>query len=392
MKTKMKYILATLVSCFLFASCQDVEEPTNTIPTVRTDAVTEIGMRDALVSGSVTSKSNCKFLLSTQPDLSDAIDFNARCIDEEKGLYTGELSQLLANTTYYVALCATDGYSEVKGNIQSFRTASCLTIADVTLADWETGKQEPFNSALKSQLYTTTGNSLVYDATYILEYGNNWYMSPAKEIGFGNETRRFYACDPWLESIEDVTKIHLYANKYDFVYGSSEELSESNPNAHITMNHAFAKVTFEIKKSSDSNFNLVVGDANMRNSWTKHVNAIKFDSYFNLLTGEMSEDDEYYGHDGLFINQLNLELSATEVQTVDFYVIPTSFEDKDAMLILYAKDNWSNSFESALSGTSWSAGKHYTYPVTVTPVGLQIGSVRVEEWQNNNGGSIIINK
>ena len=119
MKTKMKYILATLVSCFLFASCQDVEEPTNTIPTVRTDAVTEIGMRDALVSGSVTSKSNCKFLLSTQPDLSDAIDFNARCIDEEKGLYTGELSQLLANTTYYVALCATDGYSEVKGKTQN---------------------------------------------------------------------------------------------------------------------------------------------------------------------------------------------------------------------------------------------------------------------------------
>ena len=80
MKTNTKNILATLVSCYLFASWQDVEEPTNTIPTVRTDAVTVIGMRDALVSGSVTSKSNCKFLLSTQPDLSEAIDFNARCI------------------------------------------------------------------------------------------------------------------------------------------------------------------------------------------------------------------------------------------------------------------------------------------------------------------------
>lgn len=388
MKTKMKYILATLVSCFLFASCQDVEEPTINIPTVRTDAVTDIGMRDALVSGSVTSKSSyCQFLLSEQPDLSDVgrrlVD--ARCIDEEKGLYTGELRWLEANTTYYVALRATDGFSEVTGNIQSFRTASCLTIADVTLADWETGKQEPFRPAasqsnLYSQLYTTTGNSLVYDATYYLSFHrNSWCMSPAKEIGFGNETRRFYAYDPWLVGIEDVTKIHLYANKYDFVYGSSEELSESNPNAHITMNHAFAKVTFEIKKSSDSNFNLVVGKARMCNSWTKHVNAIKFDSYLNLLTGEMSEDDEYYGHTGLFINKLNLELSATDVQTVDFYVIPTSFEDNDAMLILYEKDNWSNSFESALSGTSWSAGKHYTYPVTVTPVGLQIGGVQVEE-------------
>lgn len=391
MKTKMKYILATLVSCFLFASCQDVEEPTNTIPTVRTDAVTEIGMRDALVSGSVTSKSNCKFLLSTQPDLSDAIDFNARCIDEEKGLYTGELSQLLANTTYYVALCATDGYSEVKGNIQSFRTASCLTIADVTLADWETGKQEPFNSALKSQLYTTTGNSLVYDATYILEYGNNWYMSPNKEIGFGNDTRRLFTCYPWLDDIEDVTKIHLYANKYDFVYGSSEELSESNPAVRIALHHVMAKVTFEIKKSSDNNFDFTVGHANLRNAWTTHVNAIPFDCYFNLLTGELSEGEAGYGHDGLFNNELSLNLSVTEAKSVDFYVIPTSFADNDAILALYSKDSWSNSFHSGLGGASWSAGRHYTYQVTVTPVGLQIGDVYVEEWQNNEGGSIVIN-
>lgn len=252
MKTKMKYILVTLVSCFLFASCQDVEEPTINIPTVRTDAVTDIGMRDALVSGSVTAKSDfCYFLLSKQPDLShdrpDVESFHADCIDEEKGLYTCELRWLEANTTYYVALCAYYDHATVKGNIQSFRTASSLTIADVTLADCETGKQEPFNSALKSQLYTTTGNSLVYDATYELEYGNNWYMSPAKEIGFGNETRRFYACDPWLKSIEDVTKIHLYANKYDFVYGNSEELSESNPKATISFKHALSRITFKVK-------------------------------------------------------------------------------------------------------------------------------------------------
>lgn len=385
-------MLTMLATCLLLTSCQDVEEPANTIPTVKTDAVTNIGIRDAFVSGSVSSKSNCKFLLSTQQDLSDAIEINARCIDEENGLYTGELSQLTSNTTYYVALCATDGYSEVKGNVLSFKTASCLSIADVTLADWDTGEQKPFQFALKSLLYTTTNNSLDYDATFVLEYDSNWNMSPNKEIGFGNETRRLFACYPWLNDIEDVTKIHLYANKYDFVYGSSEELSESNPNAHIALNHAMAKVTFEIKKSSDANLDFTLGSVNLRNVWTRPVNAILFDCYFNLLTGKMSEGDVSYGHDGLFVTDLNLELSTTDAKTVDFYVIPNTFADYDAMLKLYSKESWSNSFQSELSGTTWSAGKHYTYPVTVTPIGLQIGDVRVEEWQNNEGGSIIINK
>ena len=392
MKIRIQHIMTILATSLLFMACQDVEEPAYTIPTVKTDAVTNIGMRDAFVSGSVSSKSNCKFLLSTQQDLSDAIEINARCIDEEKGLYTGELSQLSSSTTYYVALCATDGYSEVKGNVQSFKTASCLSVADVTLADWDTGEQQPFQFALKTLLYTTTNGTMDYDATFVLEYGNNWYLSPNKEVGFGNETRRLFACYPWLDDITDVTKIHLYANKYDFVYGSSEELSETNPNAHIAMNHAMAKVTFEIKKSTDSNLNFTVGAVNLCNSWYHDVNAILFDGYFNLLTGKMSEGDASYGHDGLFINELNLELSATEVQTVDFYVIPTSFEDNDTMLLLYSKDSWSNLLQSGLGGATWSAGKHYIYPVTVTPIGLQIGDVRVEEWQNNNGGSIIINK
>lgn len=385
-------MLTMLATCLLLTSCQDVEEPANTIPTVKTDAVTNIGIRDAFVSGSVSSKSYCKFLLSTQQDLSDAIEINARCMDEENGLYTGELSQLTSNTTYYVALCATDGYSEVKGNVQSFKTASCLSIADVTLADWDTGEQKPFQFALKSLLYTTTNNSLDYDATFVLEYDSNWNMSPNKKIGFGYETRRLFACYPWLNDIEDVTKIHLYANKYDFVYGSSEELSESNPNAHIALNHAMAKVTFEIKKSSDANLDFTLGSVNLRNVWTRPVNAILFDCYFNLLTGKMSEGDVSYGHDGLFVTDLNLELSTTDAKTVDFYVIPNTFADYDAMLKLYSKESWSNSFQSELSGTTWSAGKHYTYPVTVTPIGLQIGDVRVEEWQNNEGGSIIINK
>ena len=63
------------------------------------------------------------FLLSTQPDLSDAKEFKA----EEEGYswelkYKAELTGLTPGTTYYVAMSARDAYSVVVGNIVTFRT------------------------------------------------------------------------------------------------------------------------------------------------------------------------------------------------------------------------------------------------------------------------------
>ena len=73
MKRKIQYILLSIIACILLTGCQNVEEPMNTVPSVKTDKVMFIGMTRARLSGNVSSKSNCKFLLSTQEDLSDAV-------------------------------------------------------------------------------------------------------------------------------------------------------------------------------------------------------------------------------------------------------------------------------------------------------------------------------
>lgn len=391
MKTVIQYLQVMLATSLLFVACQDVEEPSDTIPTVTTNKVSGVGLSYAVVSGTVSTKSDCRFLLSTHQDLSDATDIVARCTNEEEGTYLAELSQLVPNTTYYVALCASDGYSDVRGNVQEFKTASCLTIASVTLADWETGEPEPFLSDVTALFYSLTNDGMVYDGTSTIKYSNGWYMSPNRVYGFGGQIRRVYAYRSIQESIKDVTGIHLYANKYDFVYGSSEVLSEDTPDAHIALKHAMAKVTFELKKASDSSSDYVVSDVNLRNSRNKEVNAIKFDCYLNLFTEEMSEGIGY-GHDGLFISGLQMELSASEPQSVSFYVIPNSFNDNEAQLCLYPKDNKSKNWVTDMGGATWLAGKQYTYPVTVTSSGLQIGDVIVEEWQNNEEGSVIIKK
>ena len=70
------------------------------------------------------------------------------------------------------------------------------------------------------------------------------------------------------------------------------------------------------------------------------------------------------------------------------YVIPTSFAENEVIFNL----NWGSVGSIALPTEKWEAGKHYDYPLEITKTGLKLGEVKVEEWENNNGGSIIINQ
>ena len=132
MKRIIDLIFLALASSLLFVSCQKVSEGSHDIPTVTTDAATEIGMTKAVVLGSIVVRyhyfRDASFLLSTQPDLSDAKEFDAAeegYVHEYKEYkYKAELTGLTPGTTYYVALSATDGYSVIVGNTVSFRTSS----------------------------------------------------------------------------------------------------------------------------------------------------------------------------------------------------------------------------------------------------------------------------
>lgn len=129
MKRIINLLFLILAFSLLFVGCHNISinDHEGCIPLITIDAVTEIGMTKATVSGSI-SEWGCdeaSFLLSTQPDLSDAKEFDA----EEEGYdweykYKAELTGLTPGTTYYVAMSATDGYSVVVGNVVSFRTLS----------------------------------------------------------------------------------------------------------------------------------------------------------------------------------------------------------------------------------------------------------------------------
>lgn len=390
MKRKIQYILLSLTTCILLTGCQNVEEPTNTVPTVKTDKVTLVGMNSAHLVGNVSSKTIGKFLLSTNEDLSDAVELNAE-IDEHNTYYR-YVDNLTPATTYYVALYATDGYSKVIGNIESFKTSSCLGIAEVTLEDWDTGEKQAFNNNLPCFLFSESNGEWIQSCFLDLLFSEDkWTTSGKDNIGFDDGNKKIYAYHSTGElNVEDCTKIYLWGSA-DFIYGNSEVLNNENPNAHIAMKHAMAKVSFEIKKDAEYKDEFVIKYANLRNNYKGgDYNAIKLDAFFNLLTGEFSEGKIGFGHDGLFTKDLELAIDSEKGNTIDFFAIPTSFDDNQAMLILTAYGSW-KSFESPLGKATWESGKHYTYPVTVTATGLVIGDVRVEEWYNQEGETIIIN-
>lgn len=391
---KICYIVTLFLCGWAICGCQDVDEPKDTTKfTVTTDTVYEIGMRNAWVSGQVDTPSACTFLLSLQQDLSDADEWTARPAIGT-GTYQAELTGLLPNTTYYVALCATDGYSKVVGNVQCFKTLSCLGIREITVAGWnEHDSPLSVPSSLGVFLYTLTDAVSYPELTNALtEYENGkWQLPLAENVEFKGANKQLVVYSPFQEDAGDEPLVYVDANT-DFLYGSSEVLDESHPEASIVLQHAMAKVTLEIKLSEESlQQDFTVGAAHLCNLVSSDRQAIALAASIDCRTGECEPDYTLADNDGLFVRG-DYPLNSNAPVTLDFYVIPTSFAEGEVQLNLYDKDDETNAYSSLFGEAAWEGGKQYVYPVAVLPSGLQIGEVRVEDWQNNEGGSIIINK
>ena len=142
----IRYTLGILLACLTLVGCQDVEEPLNTVSTVVTNEV-EVSSNYIFLTGSVSSKAECYFLISISEDMADAerlhaeIDYSGGDLPADWEYYCG-LGDLQPGTTYYVVLCATDGRSEVRGNVVSFTTLDVLHISSVTYTPW--GERDGF--------------------------------------------------------------------------------------------------------------------------------------------------------------------------------------------------------------------------------------------------------
>ena len=134
---KIFFVMAS-IAILMLDGCQEVASPLNTVPAVTTDAVEEFIGNYAYLSGKTSSKGECYFLISTSEDMADARTveaFSHKTEQDTKWHCATEVGNLQPGVTYYVVLCATDGCSEVRGNIVSFTTSSYLKIESAFTAD-----------------------------------------------------------------------------------------------------------------------------------------------------------------------------------------------------------------------------------------------------------------
>lgn len=359
MKT-IRYTLLVLLACLSLSGCQDVEEPANTVPTVITNAVEKYSGNFAYLSGTVSSRAECYFLISTSEDMSDAQKVEVYPYkNEEKGSWTcnRELGDLTPGTTYYVVLCATDGRSEVKGNVVSFTTSAYLSIESVKV-DGKEGGWDILGAYLTSA--DQYANSK-YGNMRIIRNGNGSYELPYS-IMLTEPSYKVYAYDPYNEgnSPETLKEINVWTSgTNNCLYGSCE-VTPSNPKANIEMKSALAKLYFTI--STDSKEPISISYINLRNvDQQSKTEALSISGKLDLTTGKITPVP-VPGHDGILLNMPNTPIYAGRHANAEMLVIPTSFKDGEIEIGVSVNSQF---IRTTLPAATWESGKTYEIPLNI---------------------------
>lgn len=384
-------LLLMFFTCLILNSCQDVEEPVNNVPTVITDTVKDYSGRSAYLSGSISSKAKGYFLISTSEDFTDARKIEAYAKDENY-FYAG-VEDLTPGTTYYYVLCATDGRSEVRGQVQSFKTTAYLSIESVTMGQWgEDGAvafvpEEPIGifvaDSYSKEIYQRIGN-------WSVSCNNSTWKLP-EDILLPSNPQKMYAYHPYNKEVSsEIDGLHFPVYTYsgiDYLYGSSEELSESHMTAHIEMKHAMARITFSITKSKESDTYEYVTLAYLCNNRNDdNARAISVEGTLDITSGGINP--KFYYNDGIF-RECKFQPNADKAEVIEMLAIPTSFAEGTVMFQLVIGQQ---TLYVSLPAEKWEAGKQYDYPLQIVLSKLVLGDVHVEDWNNNEGGSITINQ
>ncbi|MCF2551034.1 fimbrillin family protein [Bacteroides caecigallinarum] len=398
MKKHIYSILLLLVTLLgansLLTSCQDLDEPQNNIPVLVTGDA-ELSGNVPCLFGSVAdynysySSGEYYFLVSTHEDMSDAV----RCFAEYSGddfyAYVYDIDFLPA-TTYYYVFCGTDGFIELRGEVKSFTTLDALHINSVTYTPW--GEESPVDfvdeTALGGFLFYGSLSGDIWQNNLMIPYDfdNAEWSLPELDSFEGDMAMIAYwpyrqSATPW--------EFEVY-NGTDYMYGTCEGLNASNLAADIHLNHVMAKVNFSISLEGENTVGgtirtVVIGNHDNPETYSRYE-AIPWEGLLNMTTNTLTP--YYNSHDGVWI-ECNIAPS-TEPQTVGTFIVPTKFDADMAYVELQFDNDYLLSW--TFPDTSWESGYEYTYELIITENGLRLGDVIVEEWHDNDEGTIIINK
>lgn len=364
MKT-IQYTLLVLLACITFSGCQEVEDPVNNVPTVTTDVIEKFFAEGAYVSGTVSSRAECYFLVSISEDLADARQVKAYGTIPR---LSAEVGDLKPGTTYYCALCATDGRSVVKGNVQSFKTNSYLSIGSVENGDAKAEIIGTYLTDEKQELVSSYYGNM--KTTY---KSQRWNLS--SNVTLTDAPYTVYAYSPYSEknTNESLNEVYVGAGRNDFFYGKSGVVNSSNPTANIVMQSALAHLRFSVSTDNES---ITIDDVNLRNAHSA-PEVLSIYGYMNVATGMITPGTNP-GHDGIIV-PLNLSIKKGATEGVSMFVIPTSFEAGEIVFRVHLGTQY---IDVPLSAATWEKGKKYEIAVKVN---VEAQSAKVGDFYYSDG-------
>ena len=394
----MRYILGIMLGvCLLVSGCQNMTEPERSIPTIETKDVINVTSTQATFGYKIEDMflgyHRYYILLSTSPDMSNAEEYHLYNINEYMSV-----NNLTPETTYYYVACASDDITEIRGEVKSFTTLLGFSINSISLVSWDGEESTPFKydgtGSVSIALTEKSNGDISIWKNFRLVYNdqtNMWgFENQTSGIKLGTTPITAYAYYPNNNHTKysnlKLTVVTDYTN-YDYLYGCSEELTQSHSEANIKLKHALARVILSVTKKSNSSYNKEVlrftlwGDKNIYSS-----------GILDITTGEIT-NLTYNSKDGAHTDYTEF-VPSSEATQIEMFAIPTSFKEKEAFFNYIEREvgNYSGKIQSVyLPASEWKAGYQYTYPIIIGDTDVTIGDVIVEEWNNNNAGDITVN-
>lgn len=379
---KKVYICYTwlLMLCGLVAGCQELAIPYSNIPVVRTLEATNITSTSAYLNfESEDGKANCLYLfqISTSADLRDAW--------ESENLF---ISGLMPGTTYYYRVLARDyagedRVNEVYGEILSFTTLEGLQLGSVTLTDWDGSKVEWNESPLGVTL--AMKDALIYHNWEVYAGSTGWQL-PEDYVQL-ESVQKLFVYWPWSNSYVDDSYGTLPVQTYkymgtDYLYGE-QTVNEETSVVDINLKHTMARAIFHFSIAEGNQADYI------------GVNGFSISNGDGVLSTDgrllFSESGLIMPSSSAYSGPLNyeqaFELSKGSTYDIVIYSIPT---DKTGQVTLTMRLSDGSQLSTTLDIASWKAAATYEYNVVCDNSAISITDVTVEDWNNNDGGEIVV--
>lgn len=383
----LKYLSIILLACLIQISCLDEYNAPNNMPTITTHSALSIGTRGARLSGYVSNSSNTWFKLSTSKDLSDARNIYTY---RNYGSISSDVENLQPSTTYYYAICATDGYSTITGNVESFTTGDCFGFRSIYV--------NPLDGSEKIQLTEGAIGTFLY-------YGNN--SNPVIK-----NMHSTYSESKWIpeSSIDYITydkmiaySYYPYSNSYEYnsytqeitvpVYCPSNNQEEidylysqyihnvgDDTQLDMLMYHAMSRIVLSITKASDSKLSGTVKEVEL---YDESYNKLYSNGEMNVKTGNIS----YTKHSTEYYINCNIVPQVDKSTTIERLMFPANFTDNQIRVGINIGGYY---YYTYLPATYWKKGTTYTYPIEIGNNKITIGTVQITPWDNQYQGGLEI--